>query len=420
MIALALGCAPDAAWPERTETFPWVYTPEEDLPPYADVRVETETWVPLEDLEQTALYVQKSVFHRPSAPDEVLEHFDAMRPTLPPLGAGDAVLSFVGDVMMFEGDPTGFADAVVDRMPGLRAGNLETPVVPGEPVTREGLTPRWGLYAFNSRPALLDALPLDVVQLVNNHALDLGDPGLERTRQQVVGRGMLGVGLDGAAPIVVVDGLPVGFVAATWGVNVHPPVTSHDLGIVPFGHLDEDIDLSPVARDIAAVRRRGAHIVVLMVHWGYEYEYYPDPHFLQLGRRLVQAGADVVVGSGPHAVEPAELCAVNRPEELPGIGTCSVRTRDGRPRTAAILYSLGDFGTDLATIPLQVGLIASVGVRDGSGVTGLAWDPVATVTDGPDRRLIALDDLLGDADYAAESERLDALLGTGWRRRPAP
>ena len=46
MIALVLGCAPEAAWPDRTQTFPWVYTPEQDLPPYADVRVETETWVP--------------------------------------------------------------------------------------------------------------------------------------------------------------------------------------------------------------------------------------------------------------------------------------------------------------------------------------------------------------------------------------
>ncbi|MCA9493893.1 MAG: CapA family protein [Myxococcales bacterium] len=416
MIALVLGCAPEAAWPDRTQTFPWVYTPEQDLPPYADVRVETETWVPLEDLEETALYVQKSVYHRPSAPDEVLEHFEAMRPALPPLATGDPVLSFVGDVMMFEGDPTGFADAVADRLPGLRVGNLETPVVPEEPVTREGLTPRWGLYAFNSRPALLDALPLDVVQLVNNHALDLGDAGLERTRQQVVGRGMLGVGVDGAAPIVDVDGLAVGFVAATWGVNVRPAVSAHDLAIVPFGHLDEAIDLAPIARDVARARERGAGIVVLLVHWGYEYEYYPDPHFLQLGRRLVEAGADLVVGSGPHAVEPVELCAVNAPEEIPGVGTCSVRTRDGRPRTAAILYSLGDFGTDLATIPLQVGLIASVGVREGVGVTGLAWDPVATVRDGPDRRVVPLDDLVGDDAYAQESERLDALLGPGWGR----
>ena len=44
-----------------------------------------------------------------------------------------AIVSFVGDVMMFEGDPTGFADAVADRLPGIRAGNLETPVAPGLP-----------------------------------------------------------------------------------------------------------------------------------------------------------------------------------------------------------------------------------------------------------------------------------------------
>src|SRR5205085_10888931 len=47
VMALLLGCDPYALWPEPEEVFPWVYTPETDLPDYADVRVETETWTPL-------------------------------------------------------------------------------------------------------------------------------------------------------------------------------------------------------------------------------------------------------------------------------------------------------------------------------------------------------------------------------------
>ena len=414
-VLAAGGCDPYAAWPEPQDAFPWVFTPLDDLQPYEEVRVETETWTPLVDLQQTALYVQKSVDHRTGAPAEERLHFAELRASMPPLRTTDPLLSFVGDVMMFEGDPTGFADAVADRLPGLRAGNLETPVDPDAPTTREGLTDTYGLYAFNSRPELLDALPLDVVQLVNNHALDLGDPGLERTLAEVADRGLLDVGVDGAAPVVEVDGLAVGFVAATWGVNVHPVETTHDLAIVPFGHLDEPIDLSPIEDRVAGVRERGAEVVVVMVHWGYEYEYFPDPHFLQLGRGLVEAGADLVVGTGPHAVEPAEICAVNRPTVKPGIGRCAVRTADGRPRTAAILYSLGDFGTDLATVPLQVGVIAAVSV-DRTGITGLSWDPVATITDGPDRRVVPLGDLLEDEAYASESARLDALMGASWRR----
>ena len=120
----------------------------------------------------------------------------------------------------------------------------------------------------------------------------------------------------------------------------------------------------------------------------------------------------MVVGQGPHVAQPVELCQVNRPEEIPGIGVCSVRTDDGEPRTAAVLYSLGNFGTVMATVPCQVGLVATVTLAP--DVTGLGWVAVATV-DGP-TSLVPLDSVLGEPDLAAEADRLDAHLGTGWRR----
>ena len=63
VLLLLAGCDPYAVWPAPHEVFPWVFTPETDLPAYADVRVETETWVPLKDLEETALYIQKATYH---------------------------------------------------------------------------------------------------------------------------------------------------------------------------------------------------------------------------------------------------------------------------------------------------------------------------------------------------------------------
>jgi poly-gamma-glutamate synthesis protein (capsule biosynthesis protein) len=163
---------------------------------------------------------------------------------------------------------------------------------------------------------------------------------------------------------------------------------------------------------VAEARAEGTDSVVVLVHWGFEYEYYPDPHFMVLARRIVAAGADLVVGSGPHVAQPAEICHVNRPEEVPGIGTCSLRTADGQPRTAAVLYSLGNFGTIMATVPCQVGLVATVSLDP--DVTGLGWSAVATVEDPPWVR--PLDDLLDDPELAAEWARLDGHLGSDWRR----
>src|SRR5690606_17434391 len=134
-----------------------------------------------------------------------------------------------------------------------------------------------------------------------------------------------------------------------------------------------------VAADIDRARAEGAESVVLMLHWGFEYEYYPDPYLMQIGRRLVALGADLIVGSGPHVAQPVEICAVNRPEVVPGEGACSVRTDDGVPRTAAILYSLGNFQSIMATTACKVGLVAQVTLDD-AGVTGMSWAPVANLT----------------------------------------
>lgn len=415
VLLLLAGCDPYAVWPAPHEVFPWVFTPETDLPAYADVRVETETWVPLEDLEETALYIQKATYHRPSAPYETLTHFGILRPTIPSIVRGDPTLSFVGDVMRFHGNWDHFADGVADRLDGLRVGNLETPVSPLHPTDAAELSAAFGPYAFNSPVALLAGLPLDVLQLNNNHSLDVGDDGLEATVAEVTAAGFAPVGVDENRVLAAVDDLVVGFLSYTWGLNVHDPST-HELFVVPFGHPDE-VDLSTIGRDIAAARAEGATHIVLLLHWGYEYEYYPDPHFLQLGRRLVELGADVVVGTGPHSVQPAEICQVNRPLAVPEIGQCSVRSNDEIPRTAAILYSLGNFGTALTTVPLQVGIVATVTLRNGIGVSGLGWEAVAGVpAPGSGTQLVPLADLVDDPVYAAEAARLDVLMGTRWKR----
>jgi hypothetical protein len=409
------GCDPYAAWPDPESVFPWRYTEQTDLEPYEEIRFETETWDPLVDLEELLLYAQKANVHRPWAPPETIEHFGRLRPTIPPLVESDVLLSFVGDVMYFEGNWGHFADPVADKLVGVRVGNLETPVSTLHPTNRAALNQQYSAYAFNSPPELLDGLPLDVVQINNNHSLDVGDVGLARTWKEVWTRGMTPIGMDENLALVQSGELVVGFLSYTWGLNERETPSIYDLHIVPFGHVGSEIDLVHIERQVRYARQQGATHVVLLLHWGFEYEYYPDPHFLQLGRRLVELGADVIVGSGPHCVQPAEICDVNRPLATPGIGRCSVRTPDRRPRTAAILYSLGDFGTGLATLPLQVGIVATISLG-ASGVSGMRWDPVATV-DAPSggKEIRPLDALLSDPEMMAEAQRLDVLLGTTWR-----
>ena len=415
LLALVLaGCPteptdPFGDWPVATATFPWGVPAEDDLQPWEGVRWETETWDPFVDQGLAAQYLIKASQHRQGAPSLVEEHHRRMNPQLPPLGGG-VRLSFVGDVMWLGTSWSTFALPVASLLDGaLRIGNLETPVVPGESTDLEDL----GLYTFNAPPELLDALPLDLLQLNNNHSVDLGDNGLEATQVSVAEAGYTATGVDGHA-IVAVDGLQIAFLSYTWGLNGRGPSERHALFVIPFGHLDAPPDLTGLTADVAAARAAGADIVVVLPHWGFEYEYYADPWFLQTGRRIVEAGADLVVGHGPHVVQPAEICAVNDPAIVPGVGTCSLRD-GGEPRTAAILYSLGNFDTVQPTVEVQTGLVATVEVGPG-GVSGLGWEAITTVPGGDGKEVVPLESLTDDGEYAIELGRLRAHIGAAWER----
>jgi len=394
-----LGCASPVGDSAAPPPYPETYTPETDLKDYELVRVETETWRPLEDPVETALYIQKAAYHRKGAPTESLDHFAAMQEQLPPLGDG-LRLTFAGDAMWVGGNWAHVFDAVADRFDGdLSALNVETPTSPDLPTHQGAL----GIYAFNADPTYLDGLPVQAVQLNNNHALDGGEEGLTASLAEVDARGLTRTGIDQHA-VVDVAGKRVALLSFTWGINAQV-TPQRELFIVPFGH-GGDVDLTPVFDAIEAVE---ADFVVVMPHWGYEYEYYPDPHFMVQARQIIAAGADLVVGSGPHVVQPPELCHVNQ-GGTPGVGACAIEA-DGPPRDAAVFYRLGNAATVMSTLPCQVGVAATVSLGEG-GVTGLGWAPLVSHPDVPD---VEPPDP-GNAEEAAEIERLRAHLGEGWER----
>jgi hypothetical protein len=413
VLLTTLGCDPYASWPEEGTYYPWVYTQEKGLEDYETVRWETETWEPLIDPEETGLYLLKALEHRPWAPVESIHHFGLTRgliPRLEPRAEGEIHLSFVGDVM-FTGpaNPDTYTDVAHLLDGDVRLGNLETPVVPNEATGRD-------VYGFNASPEILESMPLDVVQLNNNHSLDLGDVGLEATLAAVEEAGLIPTGVDGHVLLGVGDAR-VAVLSFTWGLNERDVDSEHELFVIPFGHIGERIDLAAVRDGVAASEEAGADVIVAMVHWGFEYEYYPDPHMMVLGRELLSLGVDLVVGQGPHVAQPVELCAVNIPVAVPGVGQCSVRSEDGVARVGAILYSLGNFGTDMPTVPAQVGLVTTVALAPGAGVRGLGWAAVASVSDGVSGQLVVpLDDLVDDPEYAAEAARLWQHLGPAWKR----
>lgn len=222
---------------------------------------------------------------------------------------GPITLAFLGDLRIdgaaaarLGGSPDDllgpWADTVRDA--DLVVANLEASVVDGS-VPVDGGTPV-------EPGAVLDALAgagVDVVSVANDHGLERG-PGavyetltLEDARPAMV----VGIGTDedqAYAPAVrEVGGTTVAVLAAT---QVLAPERIADSTAGPGQPgLASAKRVDRLAAEVAAAREQ-ADLVVVVLHWGGEGEPCPTTGQRELASALVDAGADIVAGSGARVV----------------------------------------------------------------------------------------------------------------------
>jgi poly-gamma-glutamate synthesis protein (capsule biosynthesis protein) len=212
----------------------------------------------------------------------------------------------VGDVMTGRGladtpDIFGQVSSTLQSS-DLTIGNLEG-AISAAPVPADSV---WLHLPLDTPSALSDA-GFDLLGVANNHALDAGRVGLAETQRLLRAAGLEPV--ESAQAVVrEIDGLRFAFLA--W----------NDLG---------DPDRDPL---LAAVRgaRAEADIVVVLVHWGREYQRHPSLPQRELARELLDAGADVVAGAHPHVVQDVQV----------------VQPATASDRTRLVAFSLGNFAFD--------------------------------------------------------------------------
>jgi hypothetical protein len=209
-------------------------------------------------------------------------------------------LAFVGDVMLF-------APAAVDApLPGRVVLNLEAPIVPagpdgGPPPARDKVV----LRAAANHLAATFGGAIAAVNLANNHAADYGRAGLAATvaAAREAGAPCFGAGDVADAcrnPLLLdVDGVPVALLGYACPTTHAVFAREDECGVAP-------LDVAAVARDVAAARAAGAARVVVNAHWGVEHVGLPRPDDVAVGRALVDAGADLVVGHHAHVAQPWE------------------------------------------------------------------------------------------------------------------
>ncbi|NLN65696.1 MAG: CapA family protein [Clostridiaceae bacterium] len=171
-----------------------------------------------------------------------------------------------------------------------------------------------GYPLFNAPPAIMTAFAntgFDMVNTGNNHSLDRKLKGLLESRNIIKQEKMQVIGTfqDAAEPrhkIQNLNGIKVGFLSYTYGCNMNENHLTEEERNTHLSLIDRD----KIQKDIEALAPRVDMVFVLM-HWGVEYRQQPTEEQKELSNDMFQWGADVILGSHPHVVEPSEIHEVN-------------------------------------------------------------------------------------------------------------
>jgi hypothetical protein len=256
------------------------------------------------------------------------------KPTPTPSQQG-TTLEWVGDIALSTErglPPGGLATALAPVRPLLRdadltLGNLEGTLSVGG-TSKCGGIGSGTCFAFQAPPSTagqLRSLGFDLVNQANNHSLDYGPSGRAQTLRALHEAGLASTGLPGQITVLQTPGhrskqgrVPGRRVAF--------------LGFAPYPYDGNLLDI-PAAQALVREARKRASLVAVIIHAGAEganetHTPHGEEHYLGEDRgnprafahAVIDAGASIVLGSGPHVIRGIE-----------------------RYRNRLIAYSLGNF-----------------------------------------------------------------------------
>ena len=185
-------------------------------------------------------------------------------------------------------------------------GNLET-------VTAGASVKFTGYPMFNTPVEYLDAAKdagFDVLTNANNHSLDRGFSGIQKTIEELDKRSIFHTGTartlnERNTPLILnKNDTKLGVLAYTYGTN----------GIkIPEGKefCVNIIDTTQIKIDIVKSKAAGADAVLVFVHWGIEYQRFGNETQKMLESFIHKNGALLVLGSHPHVLQPSNVSSSN-------------------------------------------------------------------------------------------------------------
>lgn len=197
-----------------------------------------------------------------------------------------------------------------------------------------------GYPNFNSPTEVGDAIAdagFNVVLQASNHSADQGIDGIDhcvtfwRSHPEVLLTGIHEPADSPEIPMLTIKDKTFAILNYTYGPNYGsaPDSLSSRMNILcAVNEQTKTIDyttLNPqVIEDIKSAEK-AADMVIVCPHWGTEYETTPSSYQKNFALQMTEAGADVIIGTHPHVVQPVEL----------------IEAANGN--TALCYYSLGNY-----------------------------------------------------------------------------
>ncbi len=233
-------------------------------------------------------------------------------------GTGDqgrgVTINLVGDVLL----PAGVGQAIAGHGPdypwGDTAGTLrESDLAIANlecAVSESGVPEANKEFTFRADPRSLSGAVkagVDVFTLANNHVLDFGREAMLDTikhlKENKISYAGAGLNEEEAARPAILEagGKRVAVLAFSRIIPRSDWVAAEDQAGLASGYNFK------VMMDSVKAAENRADITVVGVHWGNEYDDFPEEKDIHLARALVDAGADIVVGHHPHVLQGVEI-----------------------------------------------------------------------------------------------------------------
>jgi len=225
------------------------------------------------------------------------------------------------------------------------------------------------------------AAGFNVITCATNHAYDRGAIGIQNTldywkkyKDSVLVTGIYGSQEDyDTLSVREYNGIKIAFLNYTTLLNSGAKKEPYYIRM-----YKESVAL----KEIKAAKAQ-ADFVIVLPHWGVEYEHEPSESQEKMAKKMAEAGADVIIGCHPHVVQPMKV----------------IKTSDGR--RVPCYYSLGNFVSNMFWFKCQLEGMAELEIVKWNGETTLksaVYTPIVNHMNKDDSKFTVylLSDYTGD------------------------